>query len=270
MAEAPHSMNAAPVRIECGFQSSSSAVGLRSGGGRWRWRWPSQRAGRADENLADVRAARHVVKRRVDLRHLVGDCRQLRERWQRGLDLVEQRARGDGRLQHEHVEVGGRVCEAAQEGLQPDGGALVRVALADLDEASEGAEQAERGGDVFSGERVEDHVHPRARRHAAHARHVGRGVARMEGVRYTEPEEQLPLGGRGGSRVDSAAGAQAEVHRRQADAAGCRVDEHRVAARNARLPQQREPGGRVGHRTCDRLLWRGGGRRARDPALLGE
>jgi hypothetical protein len=38
--------------------------------------------------------------------------------------------------------VGGRVGEPAQEGLQPDGRALVRVALADLDEASEGAEQA--------------------------------------------------------------------------------------------------------------------------------
>ena len=220
-------------------------------------------------------AARHVIERRV---HFTDGPARGGERWQvreRLPDVFEELARELRLLEHEHVEMRRRVAQPIQKGAQAERVPLVRVALANVDEASKGAEEGERGVEVAAGERVEHHVDAprdadasRVARRLAHAGGVRLGVARVVRASDAELHEQMALLGGRGRRVDDAALAQAEVDGREPNAARRRVDEHPLASADARAADEREPCGRVRHRARDRHGGSERGRRTPHPSRI--
>lgn len=173
----------------------------------------------------------------------------------RGSHLLEEPLAPLRMLEHKHVQVRRVVAQPSEEGTLPKRRVSVSVALTQLAELPKRPQQRQRRAHaLLARQRVQDHVDTIATRRGAHARGEGARASRREDSGDAKSQEVLVLGiGRGGG-VDGAAGGEAEVHRREADASRGRMHEHCIAAADARLPMQRQPRRRVRHRTTYCLL----------------
>ena len=109
------------------------------------------------------------------------------------------------------------------------------AADADDDDAPTDGERRERRGQARGADELEDDVVGAVLGHVAGLDDLGRA----------ERGDRLVLSGVAHGRDDASAGQRRQLHRGRADAAGRAGDEHAVAERQARLPEERVVGGRV-------------------------
>ena len=203
---------------------------------------------RTEHQLSDVAAGLKGAEGAFRLCCGVEGCRERPERpgTQAFRDGGEQ-ACGHGRAgAGQFVHVHGEESGVAAEGAERDAAGFGEVALAQLDETAEGAEQAERALHRLAGQRVEYDVH--ALRPCGAKRVSEAGIAGVERDLGPCGAQEGALGGGAGSGRYACAGGERHLHRGEADRPGAAVDEHSLARLDARQLFQCVEGGEEGDR----------------------
>ena len=184
-----------------------------------------------DHDLADLLRLGHEPQGLAGLRGREAGQRQGQEVARReALEGLAKETQDDvAARQGETVEVERDEADASVEGRHGETVLLQDVALADLDEPSEGRQRVEAALHGLAGERVQHHVDAAALRGLPHPvdEFEAAGVPHLSNA---ELEQHGPLLGAAGRGEDRGAQPAGHLDRRHADAAGARVDEHRLAA----------------------------------------
>ena len=132
------------------------------------------------------------------------------------------------------VEVDGKESQVLPKRLQAKPSVLVDVALANFEEAAVVGQNRYPARDGRARQRVEDQVHA-APEGASHDNLGEVERTRVGNALDSQRLQILALLGRAGGRKDLGASVPCQLNRRQANAAGCRMDQHSLAAGEAAL-----------------------------------